>query len=241
MRVAKWDRSIGRPEPIRSLNRIVEVECGEPLVHLNEACPGVVIMRPSVIPYLRDTVASMVAAAAKSLGSSYKLGVIDAWRPFDRQVKIYQWMWNNLEEAQPGLPYAVARRKVCRFVAPVDQKAPPGHCTGGAVDVNLLTPEGEIADTISPFGKLQGAPTHVFGLAPQARENRMRLYEAMMGAGFSNCRDEWWHYSFGDAGYAVRMQQDTCRYGRIDMPEEIYRDAMDAHEARLREIGNPFL
>ena len=34
----------------------------------------------------------------------------------------------------------------------------------------------------------------------------MMIYEAITGR-VSNCRDEWWHYSYGDAGWAVRLRR----------------------------------
>ena len=237
----KWDRSKGRPEPITALNRIVEIDNREPLVALELAAPKVVILRDSVIPFLRETVAAKLAAAADSLGSSYQIGVVDAWRPFQRQVRIYEWMWANLMAAHPDKPYRTARRMICRFVAPIDQKAPPGHTTGAAVDVNLLDATGKTLDTTSPFKRLDGAPTFVYGLAPESESNRMRLYEAMMGAGFSNCRDEWWHYSYGDAGWAVRTQNSACMYGRVEMDESIYAAQMAKWEELMQGRGNPFL
>jgi len=107
-----------------------------------------------------------------------------------------------------------------RFFAPVDQKAPPGHCTGGAVDVQLLGPGGKPLDVTSPFTGWQAAPTWIEGLTPEAKRNRMILVEAMLGAGFSNCRDEFWHYSYGDAAWAVRVGADYCIYGLAELPPE---------------------
>lgn len=237
----KWDKSKGRPEPIAALNRVVERENHEPLALLSVAAPSVVISRESVIPYLRQTVAEMLENAAHSLEPAYKIAVVDAWRPFQRQVRIYQWMHANLMVAKPDISHAAARRMLCRFVAPIDQKAPPGHTTGAAVDVNLLDSNGKLLDTVSPFKRLDGAPTFVFGLDPTAHDNRMVLVQAMLGAGFSNCRDEWWHYSYGDAGWAVRMDRKECCYTRIDMPEDIYAKQMDAWEEIMRGRGNPFL
>ncbi|MBX3112897.1 MAG: hypothetical protein KF857_12935 [Fimbriimonadaceae bacterium] len=237
-----WDRTKGRPEPIRALNLVRESDNGEPLVALAEAAPSVHIMRPSVIPYLRQTVAGMLEQAARSLPVGLKLGVIDAWRPFDRQVKIYDWMWKALHEARPGVSYATARRMVCRFVAPVDQKAPPGHCTGAAVDVNLLDADNRIVDVVSPFARLRGAPTFTFGLSPEAEANRFVLYDAMMGVGFSNCRDEWWHYSYGDAGWAVRLGLDSCVYGKVDLyPESLYATQTKEWDEAAKRRPNPFL
>lgn len=237
-----WDRTKGRPEPIRALNRVRERENHEPLVDLRDACPRVIMARPSVIPYLRRTVAEKLHAASLTLPADYRLGVVDAWRPFPRQVLIFQRMWDWLEEARPGLSHAQKRRIVCRFVAPTDQKAPPGHTTGAAVDVHLLDPQTlESLDVSAPFTRLQGAPTYKFGLSQESQERRTALIEAMLGAGFSNCRDEWWHYSWGDAGWAVREGLDECVYGRIDLPESEYAVQQEEWVRAFAERENPFL
>lgn len=236
-----WDRSKGRPEPIRALNKVRELENGEPLADLREFCPSCIIHRGSVIPFLRQQVAEKLEAAAQFLPPDYKIAVVDAWRPFDRQVRIWEWMWNCLEEAQPGLSYAAKRRMICRFVAPVDQKAPPGHTTGAAVDVWLINSNGEEYDVTSPFERLAGAPTYVYGLSETALKNRMILVEAMLAAGFSNCRDEWWHYSFGDAGWAVRSDLTECIYGRIDLNPDLYKAQEREWNIRMLSRENPFL
>lgn len=236
-----WDRTKGRPEPIRALNRVKELENGEPLVLITESCPSVRVARPTVIPYLRKTVAEMLEQAAASLPEGIHMGVVDAWRPFDRQVKIYKWMWRSLEKARPDLPFAAKRRIINRFVAPVDQPAPPGHTTGAAVDVWLFDSDQNEIDVTSPFERLAGAPTYVFGLSAEAQRNRMILVDAMLGAGFSNCRDEWWHYSFGDAGWAVRMDLNECQYGRIDLDPAIYADNESQWNEKLLSRINPFL
>ncbi len=236
-----WDRSKGRPEPIRALNRIREIESGEPLVALSEVAPSVKIVRDAVIPFLRKTVAEMLESAAQSLPDGYQIGVIDAWRPFDRQVRIWKFMSECLDEARPDLTYAAKRRILCRFVAPVDQKAPPGHTTGAAVDVWLLDASGEQIDVTAPFARLRGAPTYVFGLDPEAHRHRMILVEVMLAAGFSNCRDEWWHYSYGDAGWAVRMDKPECPYGRIDLDPSLYTRQEEEWMALLKDRPNLFL
>jgi hypothetical protein len=49
----------------------------------------------------------------------------------------------------------------------------------------------------------------------------MVMVEAMLNAGFSNCRDEYWHYSWGDSAWAVRTGEKTCPYGWIDPPVRV--------------------
>lgn len=218
----RWDRTKGRPEPIRLLNHVREIDNGEPLVDMREVCPSVRILRPAVIPFVRKTVAEMCEQAARSLPHGYHLGLVEGWRPIERQQRIYDFVWKSAVEAFPNRDHAALRRTVCRWVAPTDQKAPPGHCTGAAVDVWLVTEEGEDIDVSSPFDRFKSAPTYCLDLSKEATRNRMILVDAMLGVGFSNCRDEWWHYSYGDAGYAVRMAQKECCYGLTHLAADQY-------------------
>ncbi|MDX2066540.1 MAG: M15 family metallopeptidase [Fimbriimonadaceae bacterium] len=240
-RLAPWDRTKGRPEPIRALNLIRECENGEPLVDMRVAAPSVRVLRPSVIPYVRETVALMCEQAARQLPRGVYLGLIEGWRPLSRQQRIYDFMWNAAITAFPDRDRAALRRTVCRWVAPTDQKAPPGHCTGAAVDVWLVNEQLEQLDVCAPYDRFSAAPTYTLGLAEDAQRNRSLLVESMLAQGFSNCRDEWWHYSYGDAGWAVRLGHDTCIYGRIDLdlPEIAALEA--DHAEAMRDRPNPFL
>lgn len=237
----KWDRSKGRPEPIRLLNRVRECENDEPLVSLAEAAPSVRIVRPQVIPYLRATVAEMLERAAQSLPEGIYLGTVDAWRPYERQARIWRFMWKSAKEAFPDRDDVALKRTCCRWVAPIDQKAPPGHCTGAAVDVWLVDGENEFIDVSAPFDRWHAASTYAYGLTEEAHRNRMLLVETMLAAGFSNCRDEWWHYSYGDAGWAVRMGKKECSYGLVELPIELYAELEKEHEESMKDRPNPFL
>lgn len=239
-RIAPWDRTKGRPEPIRLLNLVREEENGEPLVPLAEFAPSVVIMRPAVIPFLRRTVAERLEAAARALPDGLRFGVVDAWRPFARQQRIYDFMWACAREAFPDRDAVSLRRTVCRWVAPTDQKAPPGHCTGAAVDLNLLAADGEAVDVWSPYDRWQAAPTYALGLDPEPNRLRSLMVKTLLEAGFSNCRDEWWHYSDGDAGWAVRTGNPACRYGLATLAESLYDAAEQAWIEAFRERTNPF-
>jgi D-alanyl-D-alanine dipeptidase len=238
---AKWDRSKGRPEPIAALNKILEHENGELLVDVREYAPTLRIARPAVIPYVRKTVAEMVEAAAQKMPAGVHMGLVEGWRPIERQQRIYDWWWANIEEAFPDWSFAQKRRFACRFVAPTNQKAPPGHCTGAAVDIWLIDEAGEQIDVWSPHERFQAAPTYVYGLSDQALAYRSALVEAMLEVGFSNCRDEWWHYSYGDAGWAVRTGATSCPYGLARLPIEIYGELERAHAISMVERDNPLL
>jgi D-alanyl-D-alanine dipeptidase len=236
-----WDRSKGRPEPIRALNLIPEVDNGEPLVDLAEFAPSARILRETVIPYLRKSVAEMLERAAQRLPAGVYMGVIDAWRPIERQQRIFDFNWRMASEAFPNRDYRQLRRTVCRWVAPTDQKAPPGHCTGAAVDVWLVDDQNEALDVHSPYDRFQAARTYSFGLTEVARSNRELLISVMLSEGFSNCRDEWWHYSYGDAGWAVRMGKSECFYGLVTLNRELYEHSERLHADSFKDRPNHFL
>ncbi|MEQ1823088.1 MAG: M15 family metallopeptidase [Fimbriimonadaceae bacterium] len=236
-----FDRSKGRPEPVSALDRIREIENGDPLVELRVVAPDVVIVRETTIPVVRGRVAEMAQQVALSLPAGVKLGVTDAWRPLKRQQLIYEFMTKCAQEAYPDRIGPALTRTVNRWVAPTGRVAPPGHCTGAAIDVVLIGTDGEHLDMSSPFDRIEGGPTFVYGLSEAARNNRMLLYGAMISAGFSNCRDEWWHYSFGDAGWAVRLGLQECCYGLIEYSQENYQTQQEKWEKAIAERANPFL
>jgi len=208
----------GTPEPIAALNRVRIVEYAvpfaerEPLVDLRLFCPDVVI-RDNVCPYLRKRAAERLNLAQASLPSGYKLKVRSAQRTLSAQ----RFGWDNyhkkLREEHPEWSYATLRRMTNKYFAPYDQPAPPGHCTGGAVDVGLIAPDGAELDLIAPTTGWQAAATWSDKISPETKANRMLMVNAMLGAGFSNCRDEYWHYSYGDSGWAVRVGASECPYG----------------------------
>lgn len=237
----RWDRTKGRPEPIWALNQVRELENGEPLVDMRVAAPSVRMARATVIPFVRERVACMCEQVARSLPEGIYLGLVEGWRPIERQQRIYDFMWKSALEAFPNRPYHSLKRTVNRWVAPTDQKAPPGHCTGAAVDVWLIDEAGELLDVFSPYDRFEAAPTYVVGLTPEAQKHRDLLVNSMLGAGFSNCRDEWWHYSWGDAGWAVRVGASECVYGLVGLDGEHYLHLEAEHAEGFKDRPNPFL
>ena len=201
-----------------ALNRMPLHESGEPLVDLRRHCPGLRIAR-RCLPFLRETVADMVNRANASLPGGLRLWVRTALRTIEMQRDAYSGYFERLRSEHPEWNYAALRRAANRYFAPVDAKAPPGHCTGGAVDVWLVLSSGKPADLTSPFGQWEAPGTFINGLTPRARANRMLLYETMLSVGFSNCEDEFWHYSYGDAAWAVRTGAAVCVYGLVEPPE----------------------
>lgn len=237
----------GAPEPIAALNRVHIREYAhpwqerEPLVDVRRICPEVVVAE-HVCPYLRRTVAEKVNAAQASLPPGYRLKMFSALRTLAMQKGGWDGYHAKLRAEHPDWPLSALRRATNRYFAPYDQKAPPGHCTGGAVDAGLLDAEGNALDMTAPTKGWEGAYTWTDKISPEAKANRMLFVEAMLGAGFSNCRDEFWHYSWGDSAWAVRVGETECPYGWTHPPVALEADfagasAVDLEMETVRDVN----
>lgn len=210
-------------EPISELNQIKIRDNSEPLVELNGFDPHIVVLpdwrtnEPQQL-FARKTVAHMLKKAARLLPEGYKLGVFSAYRSLEEQQQIYKRVYRRMKRRYPQAPKNVLRRLTNRFVHPPDIKTPPGHSTGGAIDLTLLGPDGHELDMTSPYKwrtpKARAvAATYANGLSQEARKNRELLIRVMTQAGFTNYAGEWWHWSYGDSCWAWRLGRTTAIYG----------------------------
>jgi zinc D-Ala-D-Ala dipeptidase len=134
------------------------------------------------------------------------------------QANMYWHNYNRLKTEKPHLPTSALRRITNKYFAPPDAKAPPGHTTGGAVDVGLVGPDFHQLDMIAPTQGWDAAYTWSSLLGEESLRNLMMLIEALLSVGFSNCRDEWWHWSYGDNAWSVRTGCAVAMYGLIAPP-----------------------
>ena len=233
MRVPHSPREPG----ISRLCRVPTVENGEPLVDLCRECPELVII--ACPTFARASIARMLNAAQALLPASHRIRVGTALRTLQQQSDGYWGHFNKLKEQHPEWPLAILRREANKFWHPPDTRAVPGHCTGGAVDVTILGPDGEPLDLTSPRREGQDTtPTYSAHLSQAARANRALLIRVMTEAGFSNCYDEWWHWSYGDAGWACRLGLPAALYGMVrEVPPEALRQIEERRLAREREAA----
>jgi zinc D-Ala-D-Ala dipeptidase len=233
MRVPHSPREPG----ISRLCRVPTVENGEPLVDLRRECPGLEIT--ACPTFARAFIARMLNQAQALLPDGHRLRVSTALRTLEQQSQGYWGHFNKLKEQHPAWPLAILRREANKFWHPPDTRAVPGHCTGGAVDVTILGPDGVPLDMTSPrrVGR-DTTPTYSADLSETSRRNRDLLIHVMTEAGFSNCYDEWWHWSFGDAGWACRLDLPNALYGMVsEVPEEALRQIEARRLEREREAA----
>lgn len=207
-------------EPVSAMRRILIQDNGERLVDFAEGHPKIYwTPRHPVFDYqrfrlIRETPARMLAEAAERLPDGIRLAIVEGWRPPAIQQAMHAATRTRLRREHPNWTPAHLSRVANRFSAPMDRHAPPPHTTGGAVDLSLVDGQGQVLDFISPYSLMDrdSAPAFAKGLSPEAARNRALLREVLLAAGFTNYPAEWWHWSYGDQGWAYRDDHPHALY-----------------------------
>ncbi len=204
-----------------SLRYIPIRESGEELVDFLALCPLLVLDRPRFHyrreTVVRKTVAEKLCLAAQALPVGFRLAIIEGWRPPYIQRRMYRTVWEMFAKDHPDWSDTKLRRTVNRFTAPLDPRVPPPHTTGGAVDLVLADGSGKMLDQNSPYDRLDphGFPFDAPSLSESARRHRTILAEALSSSGLTNYPSEYWHWSYGDQGWAYRGGHPSALYGAI--------------------------
>ncbi len=221
---ARRTRSLS--EPLAALRRIPIRENGEPLVDLLTHHPGLrwapasprfVYPRTALV---RQRVAEMLAEAQWQLPSGVHLQIVGGWRSREVQRRMYETTYREFKEQHPDWTEAHLRRRTNQFSAPPDHPSPPPHLTGGAVDLRLADEANEPLDMWSPYEirDRRAARFDAPGLSAAARANRALLADVLAPSGLTNYIAEWWHWSYGDQGWAYRIDAEHAIYGPVDAP-----------------------
>ena len=209
-------------EPVEELVKIPIRDNGEPLVDIFEFCPDLRWAHHSPrwdFPRSglgRLTLAKMLTQAQEYLPRGLHLQIVGAFRPFEIQKLMYEKAREELREQHPHWDEEFLTRYLNVFSAPPIWDTPPPHTTGGAVDLLIVDGHGERLDFISPFemGWIS-APTDLEGLSEAARKNRDILIDVLTRAGLTNFPGEWWHWSYGEPGWALRGGHEAALYGAV--------------------------
>ena len=220
----KAQRKISIAEPVTETRKIPIRDNGEPLVDFLKVAPKVVLAKPR-FTYKRETlvraaVAEMIRIASESLPSGFKLAVVEGWRPPHIQRRMYLSTWNRFRELHPEWSDAHLRRVANRYTAPPHAAVPPPHSTGGAVDFALIDQSGEEVNMMTPFGR-RDSKAFAFdakNLSDDARRYRDILGAALTKGGMTNYPSEYWHWTYGDQGWAYRGGHPFALYGATEPP-----------------------
>ena len=216
---------ISAAEPVSALRYIKIKECGEDLVDFLEVCPDLLHARQR-FNYRRETllrrsVAEKLSEANRRLPQGYKLAIVEGWRAPHIQARMYRFVWDRIKEQHPEWSDVTLTRFVNMFSAPMNVRVPPPHTTGGAVDLMLTDADGIELDHSSPYEPFdpKGNAFDAPGLSDTARKTRTILAEALIPAGITNYPSEYWHWSYGDQGWAYRSGHPNAIYAAITPPD----------------------
>lgn len=216
--------AFGKPspaEPVTLLRKVPIIECGEKLVPYLGTHERIIQAKPrwkyERAALARESVVKFLHKAADALPQGYKLAVIEGWRPPHIQHRMWLGAFLRWKTRHPEYSDAALRRITNRFTAPLHYKVPPPHSTGGAVDVMLANDQNEELDMVSPFAvrDRKAYPADARGLSETAALHRKILREALAAGGLTNYPSEYWHWSYGDQGWAYRGGHDAAVYGPI--------------------------
>jgi D-alanyl-D-alanine dipeptidase len=173
----------------------------------------------------------MVNAVQDALPPGHTLAVGTCLRTPDQQQKIRDHFTDKLRAEHPEWSTATLNRTLNRMIAPLDRGAPAPHTTGAALDVGIDGPDGKPLRFSPSDDFFACAATYSDKLDDHTRANRIILIRAMEDAGLTNYTGEWWHWSYGDQGWALRVGSPIAYYGPVSVE--------NADELRIPEPEKP--
>ncbi|MBW4559869.1 MAG: D-alanyl-D-alanine dipeptidase [Mojavia pulchra JT2-VF2] len=234
---------------MRPYHQIPIVECGEPLVEIPLKLFAVESPHPyeklgapygEHSPYyLRQSVIDRLIAAQnylQLLHPNWYIQIFDAYRPVAVQQFMVDYSFAEALQQRSLIEAELSpnqRQEIWELVYQIwavpslDEKTPPPHSTGAAVDVTLVDDTGQIVNMGSPIDELseRSLPDYYanseYPEAKQYHSQRQLLQDVMLKAGFQRNPREWWHFSYGDQMWAWLNNQShpdnsfTARYGRL--------------------------
>lgn len=234
---------------MRPYHQIPIFECGEPLI----AIPLELFAVESPHPYeklgapygdrspyyLRQSVIENLIQAQnylQLLHPNWRIQIFDAYRPIAVQQFMVDYSFAQAVQHRGLTDVELSsnqRQEIWEAVYGIwavpslDEKTPPPHSTGAAVDVTLVDDAGQIVNMGSPIDEMseRSHPDYYANSdRPEAQKyhaHRQLLQDVMLKAGFKRNPREWWHFSIGDQMWAWLNNQSnpanpvTARYGRL--------------------------
>lgn len=215
----------------QNLEKVKIDECNEKLLYLPRHLSGEIFIKsfdPGKIIevdsegeykkklFLREKVVEKLNNAQSSLPDGLHLLVMDPLRTQEMVWKLYKKYFERGKKEHPEMSDKDADLWLRNLLAMPDDPVPPGHMTGGAVDVVLASDGGEkipLETEYSIISKEEQKFTFCPNLPEDVVKNRKILYDALIKVGFHNYFREYWHYSYGDPYWAVRRKNKVAFYG----------------------------
>ncbi|WP_298317598.1 alanine racemase [uncultured Aquimarina sp.] len=144
-----------------------------------------------------------------------KLIIRSAWRSFEHQQKLWDQKADFLKKKYPKKTVEEISKIVSRFIAPQKKST---HSTGGAVDALIYDLRKKC---VLDFGTNDGLhidlnekcyPKHP-DISEEAKKNRKLLMKLFEDEDFVCDHKEYWHFDYGNIGWAVEKYKKYANYG----------------------------
>jgi len=174
---------------------------------------------------VREGILNRLQIAKERLPKGLNFKIWDGYRTLKTQTILYTGLYKKIIRRRPLLSYEEVQKEVEKFVArpSFDFDRPSPHNTGAAVDLTLVDHYGKELDMGTAFDHfdVESYTKHFEDASEGSHEykwhmNRMILYSVIMGEGFFNFEDEWWHYSYGDTFWADEFGEKAL-YGSAEI------------------------
>lgn len=209
----------------KHLKLLQTIEIGEnnsPLISLKDSGFNL-IYEPSVqenYQYLvREAVHEKIGRISRILDEQDKTLIIrSAWRSFVHQKLLWEEKVEFMQREYPKLEMEEIKENVSYFIAPPSKSL---HATGGAVDALIYDIKN---DCVMDFGTNEGLnidlndkcyPYHPF-IPAHAKRNRELLINLFEEEDFVVDLKEYWHFDYGNAGWAIAKGENHSMYGIIE-------------------------
>ena len=161
---------------------------------------------------------------------SLSLLIYDSWRPIEVQEFMFNKVFSSeckrldIDASLKDIKrYPLIQKQVEKFWAypSSDERCPPPHSTGGALDITLADKYGNMIDMGSNIDQMdeKSIPNFYNNIKKKDaiiwNERRNLLKEIMLKFEFVQHPNEWWHFSYGDQLWAWKNKKANAFYGKI--------------------------
>ena len=166
----------------------------------------------------------------KLKNNSFCLLIYDSWRPLEVQEFMFKKAFVleckklNIDVSLKDMQsYPLIIKKIEKFWAypSFNDKYPPPHSTGGALDVGLSDKDGNLIEMGSNIDQMddKSKPDFYNNIENEDaiiwNDRRNLLKEIMIKFEFVQHPNEWWHFSYGDQLWAWKNKKPNALYGKI--------------------------
>lgn len=175
---------------------------------------------------MRKSVFEKLCQAQNNLPHQWRFKLYEGFRSLQVQQMLFAEEQQRVLIRYPHLNKQELFHETTRLISPVinfdGTKNIPAHNSGGAVDVEIVTANGELIDMgmaikdwchVDPELCLTDCDT----LSDTAKRNRQLLLDVLQTHGFVNYPTEWWHFSYGDRYWAYHKNASCAIYGSAEV------------------------